>query len=205
MDIRCSVCGEPWDAWGANHGDMPAWEYDLFRKGAGCISCEGHCETDHIEDRCSDLLMNCEDPDNWHPLSIDEKPEWKKPEPKVYWECECCRVKVIEDVDNTYYDGDKKKVELKYDFSQNNSYAKRYDRNDPEKEAPYKIGGYDYCDECAEECFDCGSEVIKYSDDLDTYDEGKGFVRLGDEYYKHPDYLCIDCYEKVISNDEENE
>jgi len=34
-DIRCVVCGEPWEAYGVNHGDMLPWEAKLFRAGAG--------------------------------------------------------------------------------------------------------------------------------------------------------------------------
>lgn len=30
-----------WDAWGAGHGDMTDWEYELFRKGVGCPGCKG--------------------------------------------------------------------------------------------------------------------------------------------------------------------
>ena len=41
MDIKCVVCGEPWDSYGVSHGDMAPWEATLFRRGAGCPCCEG--------------------------------------------------------------------------------------------------------------------------------------------------------------------
>lgn len=43
-DVLCVVCGEPWDFYGARHGDMESWEYRLFKLGAGCPSCEGKSE-----------------------------------------------------------------------------------------------------------------------------------------------------------------
>jgi len=41
MDIYCQRCGEPWDAYGARHGDMDAYEYRHFVAGEGCPCCFG--------------------------------------------------------------------------------------------------------------------------------------------------------------------
>ena len=38
-DIRCAICGEPWDAYGVFHGDMTAEESKRFLKGLGCPCC----------------------------------------------------------------------------------------------------------------------------------------------------------------------
>lgn len=38
-DIRCRQCGEPWDAYGARHGDMTEEEYEAFVRGDGCPNC----------------------------------------------------------------------------------------------------------------------------------------------------------------------
>lgn len=38
-DIRCAICGEPWDAYGVRHGDMTPPEADLFLQGRGCPDC----------------------------------------------------------------------------------------------------------------------------------------------------------------------
>ena len=40
-DIICRNCGEPWDAWGARHGDMTQSEYQMLIKGKGCPACGG--------------------------------------------------------------------------------------------------------------------------------------------------------------------
>jgi len=39
-DIVCSVCGEPWDAYGVRHGDMTPEEAERFLGGEGCPACE---------------------------------------------------------------------------------------------------------------------------------------------------------------------
>ena len=96
MDIRCAVCGEPWDCWGANHGDMAAWEYDLFKKGAGCPCCQGVSDENHLKDHLESIVLNSEDPDSFNRLhDPDNKPEWKEPEPKKLWTCDGCGVSVI--------------------------------------------------------------------------------------------------------------
>lgn len=40
MDIKCVVCGEPWDYYHLRH-DAPPWVWKLFQAGAGCEGCEG--------------------------------------------------------------------------------------------------------------------------------------------------------------------
>ncbi len=39
-DIVCSICGEPWDAYGVRHGDMTPAEARQFLTGQGCPSCD---------------------------------------------------------------------------------------------------------------------------------------------------------------------
>jgi hypothetical protein len=41
MDIYCQRCGEPWDAYGARHGDMTPEEKERFFKGEDCPACHG--------------------------------------------------------------------------------------------------------------------------------------------------------------------
>ena len=41
MDIYCRRCGEPWDAYGVQHGDLTPEERDRFLRGEGCPSCFG--------------------------------------------------------------------------------------------------------------------------------------------------------------------
>jgi len=41
MDVYCKRCGEPWDLYGVQHGDLTATERDRFWSGEGCPSCHG--------------------------------------------------------------------------------------------------------------------------------------------------------------------
>ena len=41
MDMLCQRCGEPWDLYGVQHGDMTPEERDRFLAGRGCPSCYG--------------------------------------------------------------------------------------------------------------------------------------------------------------------
>lgn len=38
-DILCAKCGEPWDAYGVDHGDMEQHDAEKFHKGQGCPAC----------------------------------------------------------------------------------------------------------------------------------------------------------------------
>ena len=38
-DIICAKCGEPWDAYGLDHGDTTEEEARKIRQGKGCPSC----------------------------------------------------------------------------------------------------------------------------------------------------------------------
>ena len=53
MDIYCSRCGEPWDMWGARHGDMDSEEYYRMMAGRGCPCCFGKTACDKTMD-CHD-------------------------------------------------------------------------------------------------------------------------------------------------------
>ena len=66
MDVRCAVCGEPWERYGLFNGDMYKWERDLFLAGAGCPCCEGGSS------------------------DSEDRPSWERPPDKVLKECECC-------------------------------------------------------------------------------------------------------------------
>ena len=41
MDVYCKRCGEPWDVYGVDHGDMTEDERRRFWSGEGCPSCYG--------------------------------------------------------------------------------------------------------------------------------------------------------------------
>ena len=39
MDIICAQCGEPWESWGINNGEMSKNEAKFFLHGRGCPEC----------------------------------------------------------------------------------------------------------------------------------------------------------------------
>lgn len=41
MDTYCKRCGEPWDLYGVEHGDMTETEKERFWRGDDCPSCYG--------------------------------------------------------------------------------------------------------------------------------------------------------------------
>jgi hypothetical protein len=38
-DVHCLVCGEPWNRYGIDHGDMAPEEAAAFHRGEGCPAC----------------------------------------------------------------------------------------------------------------------------------------------------------------------
>ena len=101
-DIRCVVCGEPWDAYGITHGDMAPWEAKLFRAGAGCPCCEGE-PNGWTPEKISDVENGDEDPMvrimQAEAVSEGKAPKWERPEDPVHWTCDSCGNSVVTDLD----------------------------------------------------------------------------------------------------------
>ena len=62
-DIRCRKCGEPWDAWGAQHGEMEPDEWQRFKRGEGCPCCAfgADVDPDDDDDATMDFLMSLDE------------------------------------------------------------------------------------------------------------------------------------------------
>jgi hypothetical protein len=188
MDIRCQVCGEYWDAWGANHGDMAFWQYDLFRKGAGCPCCQGESNN---QEEIEPNILHVENPNDFYPMV--DKAEWKEPEEKVIFTCSCCKSELRQYNDRPY-DGSK----LHGNDEEWYYWKTKTPYNEPKVFDKFEHNGETYCDNCVTTCEDCGKFLFTNNEQADlgdVYDEGYSFIRKGDEYYKNPDYLCIDCYQ----------
>lgn len=110
--IRCSVCSEPWDAYGVFHGDMLNWQAELFKTGAGCPCCEGTPPegVDPEESRFSqarDIILGgaWDDPHAFssvNELGLEVKrPEWKRPEDPVVFTCEQCSGEIRRNIEET--------------------------------------------------------------------------------------------------------
>ena len=91
-DIKCAVCGEPWNAYGVADGDMLRWEADLFRAGAGCPACEGVAPegVEATEAHLRSVVMEAESPDGFGLLAGTTAPKWAEPDEPVLAQCDCC-------------------------------------------------------------------------------------------------------------------
>lgn len=198
-DAYCMVCGEPWDYYGARHGDMEKWEFELFRKGAGCPSCEG--EADEPFEPTQLRHADFGDEDGLERLLPGEKPKWEKPESVKLWQCDGCGVHAVRDANQ----------ELAYELPKG-SPAARWSRthpfHDPEKwldidAEPAHIfqKGQKVCEFCIDYCEECDKELSSQIDFDDVYDDGYSFPTHS--YFGKCRYLCVDCYEKQSSEEDE--
>ena len=104
MDIKCIKCGEPWDVYGLNHGDVAAWEADSIKQGIGCPACLGEKKNE---------LSIMEHMDNETSLEgniIIESNKSYGPETDYVEICHCeeCGEKYSIDVNKIYYSGKEK-------------------------------------------------------------------------------------------------
>lgn len=211
MDINCAVCGEPWDIWGANHGDMAAWEYDLFRKGAGCPCCEGENKdnANNVEQHMFSVMMNSDDPDAFSLMGgMDRTNKWIEPAPKVLWECAHCKVQAVLSNDCPY-DGDKlpkdisgfvkwhggKKVHYKNGHGPMSYSSMAFYNEVPDAESDCIFDGKSYCPGCACACNECGTVILinGAACNIDTYGSGASFPHPGNPFWG---VVCLECFER---------
>jgi len=183
-DIRCVVCGEPWDAYGVRHGDMAPWEADLFRKGAGCPCCKGETNG-YAPERLSDVDNGDEDPMDRivaaERVADGTKPPWIRPEDPTLWTCDACGVRVVRDLDTG---------ELEHRG------GAHFGREEPEETPAHTFtesDGIKVCAECLEHCSECGVHLCQELSS-DTYDGFASFPDPRDEYHAR---VCVDCLSKV--------
>lgn len=189
-DINCIVCGEPWDGYGARHGDMAPWEYTLFRTGAGCPCCEGETPDDADPEEIAydvakrqvfspgtddDALV-----DNFVCIAdgtTSKRPKWERPDDPTLWTCHACPAHVVRDLDTGDLDWRKLGQGL-YNLPH------RADIDPPET-APYIVDGNGYCPVCAQNCDECDTPMTS------------------EESYAHPldmrSALCEECICKIPS------
>jgi len=185
-DIKCLVCGEPWNAWGANHGDMLPWEYELFRQGAGCPCCEG--KGDFEPQTISDIYFGDEDLG----LRMEARRDipWRRPEPPVLWQCDGCGVTVVRNPDDN---------ELEYDVPMGAKCRQWYNshafwRGEATEEPAHVFeGGQRVCEFCLSRCDECGREISSLIETGDVYDDGASFNHPQDWNSR----LCVDCLESL--------
>lgn len=156
MDIKCVVCGEPWDSYGVRHGDMLPWEADLFRKGAGCPCCEGQ-SNGFAPATLEDIENGDEDPMDRINAREDHEaglaPKWERPADPVHWECDACGVQAITDLDSG-------ELEYHTPYKSLASYRGHHRGQTPEKEPCHTFeSGARVCDDCFKRCDHCGEPI----------------------------------------------
>jgi len=85
-DIRCRLCGEPWDSFGVHDGDMEPEEAERFLRGEGCPCChfgqdKEKTAGDHEEDFLGDLTTETDE----DPIELLDKVKPRPEEPKPKW------------------------------------------------------------------------------------------------------------------------
>lgn len=195
MDIRCVVCGEPWDAYGVTHGDMFPWEAKLFKAGAGCPSCEG-VPNGFAPSTLSDVENGDEDPMirivQAERVAEGLAPKWERPVDPVHWACDLCGIEVVTDLDSgeLEYRAPWKSKARDWHVSHN-------PRNGCPEEEPAHVFGRETraCEFCLDSCTDCGAKISSQIEG-DAYCEGVSFPQPGNYH----DCVCIDCLEKYCSD-----
>jgi hypothetical protein len=199
MDVKCVVCGEPWDYYGINHGDMEKWEAELFKKGSGCPCCEGETEHPFEPQTIFDIGYGDKDPilrlQTWEDNQEGRTPKWEEPKPELLWECSGCGVQVERDANG----------ELDYNIPMGATCRQWYIshpfwKGEPTEEPAHTFKGagedYDVCEFCLSNCENCGKEVCSNLDYSDVYDEGWCTTL---ESYGYQEVFCIDCVETTCS------
>lgn len=190
-DIKCVVCGEPWDAYGVTHGDMLKWEAKLFRAGAGCPSCEG-VPNGFAPESIFDVENGDEDP-MLRILAAERvaegtQPKWERPEDPKHWECDGCGVQVRTDLDTNelvyYCPWGTASRYSEYEFERHGT---------PEKTPAHTFdGGFAVCEFCLESCDKCGAH-LSHRIKGDVYDDGYVWKVSGDDEHAY----CSDCHSEA--------
>lgn len=194
-DIKCVVCGEPWDAYGVSHGDMLLWEAKLFKAGAGCPSCEGQApETGQFQPTSiADIENGDEDPAVR--LSVHEDyaqgiaPVWERPKDTLLWSCASCGIEAIRDADDN-------SLVYRAPYKSRASYE-YWHRSLEATEVPEHVFDEDtaVCEQCLCKCAECGEPIAPN----DPGDGGYPDPRCG--YYEN-DRLCSEDCLSVAESEE---
>jgi hypothetical protein len=189
-DIRCIVCGEPWDAYGVSHGDMLPWETRLFRAGAGCPACKG-TPNGYTPKTIFDVANG--DGDEMDRIVAAERvaegtaPRWIRPEDPIHWTCDGCGVEVVTDLDSgdlQYHVPFKSRARSWY------SSHSFYGMTPEVTPAHVFTSGQKVCEACLSHCDECSTPLCQHLD-LETYDEGCSFPSPQNPYRDND--VCIDC------------
>jgi uncharacterized protein YbaR (Trm112 family) len=216
MDILCVKCGEPWDAYGVNHGDMIAWEADMLRRGIGCPACKG------VKKRNLTIMEHLENETATEGAGVEESNARYCPDVNYIELCHCdhedCSNNIKINIDDIFYDGSVKIIYHSQGTVHFNN--KQEIQNYAEYEHDWKlIDGNLYCKECAEayaKCDCCGGffdkefmifiqdEQCEYCEDCyaENYfycDSCNNSIHIDDGIVWNDEYICKTCYEDITT------
>ena len=69
-DITCRKCGEPWDSYGVDHGDMTPIEAKKFKRGEGCPSCNFGRKKERLGDHEEEFLESLTTETDEDPIAL---------------------------------------------------------------------------------------------------------------------------------------
>lgn len=196
-DIKCVVCGEEWEAYGIDHGDLLPWEAKLFKQGAGCPECEGE-PNGWKPESISDVENGDEDPMlrilAREAFEDGTAPKWERPSDPIHWTCNGCGVEIITNLDDDELD-----YHVRYQSKAHGWYHSHPFRNGcPEKEPAHRfeIAKDTYlnvCEFCLTHCTECDAPLSEHLE-LDIYAEGYAMPSPADPHHEH---VCSDCHSAV--------
>lgn len=190
MDVRCVVCGEPWDFMGIDNGDMLKWEAKQFHAGAGCPSCEGETpeEGSWEPEDITDVEYGDLDPmERLNALSAvldGSKPAWGRPVPVTNWTCSGCGAvsQVDPDDDETVWYRPPSSMAAKWWHSHAENRL-----GDPTEPRHKFSEDLQICEACHKSCFGCEAGITPNIEWGDVYDAGWCGQSYDGEWY------CADC------------
>lgn len=211
-DIKCAVCGEPWDAYGVRYGDMAPWEAKLFRAGAGCPCCKGVVPPggDHVEDHMKSLILDgaADDPDSFVLTTNPEakRPKWERPPDPVLFQCAGCDSRMLGNQDfaedSEFYRYWVTPSATRDRYAHRDRSGEMVFRWSTDLDDLYEIDSKKYCAACADTCDDCGKAVFCTNTSAtgtvlfgDTYDPGASHCDPRDCH----DTICTDCLEAIAT------
>ena len=208
-DIRCVVCGEPWEAYGIR-SSMAAWEYDLFNKGAGCPACEGQRSEGFEMEKFSDFDNGDEDPMKrivaYENAQAGNVPEWKIPTDEVIHECDGCDVQLVRLLSEEHYNGSTLIKEygwknIPYQWYQSHPFSRILAEDYVSEDwKPWGPANFSACPFCAIDCEQCGDVKVGIGNFKfeDVYNPGYSF-----ENDVGARCICVDCYEQNCAEEDD--
>lgn len=207
MDVKCLVCGEPWDYWGLYHGDVQAWEADAIKKGLGCPHCEGNPpEGGYEPENLSDFEYGDEDCIS---RIYAQPPDgaYEPPQAEILQVCIGCGVQRIRDRAAEVYDGSRREPVYAW-YAPAGSDALRWQVEwklsceDPGAPMADFHGLGPACAHCCDECADCDAIIATHCQGAFASLDGEGEGYLPEGHYHTSDLRCLDCYMHYVSESE---